>query len=152
MVQVSGRSGRTEERGKVAIQTFNPYHVILQQVSMHDFPGMFKEQLEERRQFEYPPFVRLIRITLKDRDHNKADEAAKWMGESLHSIYGERVLGPTTPGISRIRNKYIRTLLLKIPKGASIKASKSQLIKVRNTFQAIPQFKSVQLILDVDPQ
>jgi primosomal protein N' (replication factor Y) len=113
---------------------------------------MFKEQLEERRQFEYPPFVRLIRITLKDRDFNKVEEAAKWMGTSLHSIYGERVLGPTTPGISRIRNKYIRTLLLKIPKGASLKASKGQLMKVRNTFQAIPQFKSVQLILDVDPQ
>jgi len=152
MVQVSGRSGRKAERGKVAIQTFNPYHVILQQVSLHDYPSMFKEQLEERRQFEYPPFVRLIRITLKDRDFNKVEEAAKWMGTSLHSIYGERVLGPTTPGISRIRNKYIRTLLLKIPKGASLKNSKGQLIKVRNTFQAIPQFKSVQLILDVDPQ
>ncbi len=152
MVQVSGRSGRSEERGKVAIQTFNPYHVILQQVSMHDYLGMFREQLEERRQFSYPPFVRLIRITLKDRDYNKVEEAAKWMGTSLHSIYGDRVLGPTTPGISRIRNKYIRTLLIKIQKGASLKVSKSQLIKVRNTFQAIPQFKSIQLILDVDPQ
>ena len=152
MVQVSGRSGRSEERGKVAIQTFNPYHVILQQVSMHDYLGMFREQLEERRQFSYPPYVRLIRITLKDRDYNKVEEAAKWMGTSLHSIYGDRVLGPTTPGISRIRNKYIRTLLIKIPKGASLKVSKSQLIKVRNTFQAIPQFKSIQLILDVDPQ
>jgi primosomal protein N' (replication factor Y) len=152
MVQVSGRSGRSEERGQVAIQTFNPYHVILQQVSMHDFMGMFNEQLEERRQFSYPPFVRLIRITLKDRDYNKVEESSRWMGTSLHSIFGERVLGPTTPGISRIRNKYIRTLLLKIPKGTPLKASKAQLIKVRNSFQAIPQFKSVQLILVIDPQ
>ena len=152
MVQVSGRSGRLEERGKVAIQTFNPYHVILQQVSQHDYPGMYKEQLEERKQFIYPPFVRLVRITLKDRDYAKVEEASKWMGTSLHSIFGDRVLGPTTPGISRIRNQYIRTLLLKIPKSVSLKVSKDQVIKVRNTFQAIPQFKSVRLILDVDPQ
>ena len=152
MVQVSGRSGRSEKRGKVAIQTFNPYHVILQQVSMHDFEGMFREQLEERRQFAYPPFVRLIRITLKDRDYNKVEEASKWLGTSLRSVFADRVLGPTTPGISRIRNKHIRTLLLKIPKGSSLKVSKDQLIKVRNSFQAIPQFRSVQLILDVDPQ
>ncbi|MGA9269963.1 MAG: primosomal protein N' [Lutimonas sp.] len=152
MVQVSGRSGRSGQRGKVAIQTFNPYHVILQQVSMHDYLGMFREQLEERRQFSYPPYVRLIRITLKDRDYNKVEEASKWMGTALHSIYGERILGPTTPGISRIRNKYIRTLLLKIPKGSSLKVSKDQLFKVRNTFKAIPQFKSIRLTLDVDPQ
>ena len=151
MVQVSGRSGRSDQRGKVAIQTFNPYHVILQQVSVNDYKGMFREQMEERRQFGYPPFIRLIRITLKDRDYNKVDEAARWMGTSLHNAFGDRVLGPTVPSIGRIRNKYIRTLLVKIPKGSGIKASKDKIIRARNAFQAIPQFRSVQVILDVDP-
>lgn len=151
MVQVSGRSGRSDQRGKVIIQTFNPYHVILQRVSVHDYPGMFKEQLDERHQFQYPPFVRLVKITLKDRDFNKVDEGAKWVGTSLHSIFGEWVLGPTIPPVGRIRNKYLRTLLVKIPKGAPLKTSKSRILKVKNSFQAIPQFRSVQVILDVDP-
>ncbi len=151
MVQVSGRSGRSDQRGKVAIQTFNPYHVILQQVSINDYRGMYSEQMEERRQFGYPPMVRLIRITLKDRDYNKVDEAARWMGTSLHNAFGERVLGPTIPSIGRIRNKYLRTLLVKLPRGAGIKASKDKIIRARNNFQAIPQFRSVQVILDVDP-
>ena len=152
MVQVAGRSGRSDLRGDVVIQTFNPYHVILQQVSVNDYKAMFEEQLEERRQFLYPPVVRLVRITLKDRDFNKVDEAAKWMGTSLKSIFGEYALGPTIPGISRIRNKYLRTILVKISEKMPLKASKSKIVKVRNSFHAIPQFRSVQVILDVDPQ
>jgi primosomal protein N' (replication factor Y) len=152
MVQVAGRSGRSDRRGKVAIQTFNPYHVILQQVSVNDYQGMFREQLNERHQFLYPPFVRLVRITLKDRDFNKVDEGAKWVGTSLQSIFGEFVLGPTIPGISRIRNKYLRTILVKIPRQMPLKASKLKIVKVKNSFHAIPQFRSVQVILDVDPQ
>ena len=152
MVQVSGRSGRSGERGRVAIQTFNPYHTILQQVSVNDYQGMFKEQLEERYQFKYPPYVRLIKITLKDRDFNKVDQASNWMGRSIKGVFGELVLGPTIPAIGRIRNKYLRTILVKIPKGKPLNASKSTILKIKNTFEAIAEYKSVQVILDVDHQ
>ena len=62
MVQVSGRAGRAKKRGKVAIQTFNPHHQILQQVTTHDYAKMFEDQMNERHQFHYPPLIRILKI------------------------------------------------------------------------------------------
>jgi len=82
---------------------------------MHDYETMFKDQMNERHQFSYPPLVRLVKIVLKHKDFIKVDTAANWMGKSLVNSFGELVLGPTSPSIGRIRNKYIKTILLKIP-------------------------------------
>jgi primosomal protein N' (replication factor Y) len=150
MVQVAGRAGRDQKRGKVAIQTFNPYHQILQQVSNNEYTAMYKEQMDERHQFLYPPLVRLIRMNLKHKDLNKVDQAAIWMGKSLAIVFGDQVLGPTSPSITRIRNKYIKTLLIKLPSRGSVKKSKSQIHKIKETFLSIPEFRPVQLIVDVD--
>ena len=114
MVQVSGRAGRDQKRGKVAIQSFNPYHQVLQQVTTHDYEAMYKDQLNERHQFHYPPLVRLVRIVLKHKDFIKVDAAANWMGRSLVNSFGDQVLGPTSPSIGRIRNKYIKSILIKL--------------------------------------
>ena len=150
MVQVAGRAGRFKKRGKVAIQTFNPYHQILQQVSANDFETMFKEQLDERWQYHYPPFYRLIKITLKHKDFNRVDTAAIWLGKSLGNNFKQHVLGPTTPSISRIRNNYIRTLIVKLPQNQSITTSKNQIWRIVNAFQAIKEFRPVKLNMDVD--
>ena len=122
MVQVSGRAGRDQKRGKVAIQSFNPYHQILQQVTTNDYEGMYRDQLNERHQFTYPPFIRLVKIVLKHKDLIKVEAAANWMGKSLENAFQENVLGPTSPSIGRIRNRYIKTILIKLPKNRSNKA------------------------------
>ena len=83
MQQVSGRAGRTKKRGKVIIQTFNPYHQILQQVSVNNFEEMYHHQLEDRRQFKYPPFYRMIKITVKERSFQKMDRASIWLVNAL---------------------------------------------------------------------
>ncbi len=150
LVQVSGRSGRGEKRGRVAIQTFNPYHQILQQVSTNDYQEMYKEQIEERWQFKYPPYHRLIKITLKNRDYNRLNNAANWLGKSFTNVFGELVLGPTVPAVARIRNEYIQHITIKIAPKQSIKASKDRIIKIKNAFDAIGDFKSVKMIVDVD--
>ncbi len=150
MVQVSGRAGRDKKRGKVAIQTFNPYHQILQQVSTNDYEKMYKEQLNERWQYHYPPFYRIIKLTLRHKDFNKVDEGANWLGKSLMSVFKENVLGPTTPSISKIRNYYIRHLIIKIPQKQSIGATKNNIIRVINAFQAINIYRSIKLTIDVD--
>jgi primosomal protein N' (replication factor Y) len=152
MVQVSGRAGRFGKRGKVAIQSFNPYHVVLQQVTVNDYQGMVKDELFERSQFQYPPYVRLVKIQLKHRDHQRVEAASEWIGRSLRNSFGDHVLGPTTPPVGRIRNKYLRNILIKLPKHISLKASKEQIRKIRNSFEAIPDFRSVQVIVDVDNQ
>jgi len=150
LTQVSGRAGRTKKRGKVAIQTFNPYHQILQQVTTNDYHMMFKEQLDERHQYQYPPIIRLIKITLKYKDYTKVDVASHWLSKSLVNTFGDNVLGPSSPAISRIRNQHIKTILIKLPKERSLKQSKAIIQKIKNSFQSIADFRSVRFNIDVD--
>ncbi len=150
MLQVSGRAGRTSQRGKVLIQTYNPYHKILQQVSTNDYSAMYKEQLEDRYNYKYPPFYRLIKITIKHRDYNKVNLAADWLTKALVQLFKNNVLGPEFPPVSRIRNQYHKNILIKIPQGQHLGKTKEAIKRVETTFNAIGDFKSVRLIMNVD--
>ena len=150
MVQVSGRAGRSKKQGNVAIQSYNPYHKILQQVSTTNYVEMYKEQLQERWQFKYPPYYRLIKITLKHRDYNKVDMGVNWLFKALYNSFGEHVLGPTAPAVSRIRNQYIKNIVIKIPPKQSLLNTKNQVSKIKNTFEAVKDFRPIRFIIDVD--
>ncbi|WP_299679904.1 primosomal protein N' [uncultured Dokdonia sp.] len=151
IAQVSGRAGRTEKQGKVLVQTYNPYHQILQQVSVNKFDAMYEEQLQERHDFKYPPFYRLIRITLKHRDYQKIEASSIWVAKALRQVLGnEAVLGPETPPVARIRNQYRRNVLVKIHRRQNLKQTKGLIARVQTSFKAIPQYRSVRLIIDVD--
>ncbi|WP_343330010.1 replication restart helicase PriA [Polaribacter staleyi] len=150
MVQVSGRAGRSKKQGNVAIQTYNPFHQILQQVSTTNYAEMYKEQLQERWQFKYPPYYRLIKITLKHKDYNKVDTGVNWLFKALYSSFGEHVLGPTAPAVSRIRNQYIKNIVIKIPPKQSLASTKKQLKKIKDTFEAVKDFRPIRFITDVD--
>ena len=150
MVQVSGRAGRSKKQGNVAIQTYNPNHQILQQVSTTSYAEMYKEQLQERWQYKYPPYFRLIKITLKHRDYNKVDSGIDWLARALQQSFGEFVLGPSAPAVSRIRNQYIKNLVIKIPPKQSLANTKLQILKIRNTFEAVKDFRPIRFIIDVD--
>ena len=84
MVQVSGRAGRSKKQGKVMIQTYNPYHQILQQVSITDYTTMYKEQLQDRWQYHYPPYYRLVKITLKHKDYQKTETGVESLRNCFH--------------------------------------------------------------------
>ncbi|MDC1327064.1 primosomal protein N' [Ulvibacter sp.] len=148
--QVSGRAGRTKKRGKVLIQTFNPYHQILQQVSSNDYDGMYTQQKEERYQYKYPPFYRTVKITFKHRNFQSMSNASIWFGRALELKLKENVLGPEPPPVSRVRNQYITNILVKIPKSQSIAKTKDYINNVKRSFDAIKEFASVKLIIDVD--
>ena len=150
MVQVSGRAGRSKKQGNVAIQTYNPYHQILQQVSTTNFGEMYKEQLQERWQYKYPPYYRLIKITLKHKDYNRVDTGVNWLTKALQNSFGEYVLGPTAPAVSRIRNQYIKNIVIKIPPKQSLISTKKQLQKIKNTFEAVSDFRPIRFIIDID--
>ena len=150
MVQVSGRAGRSKKQGNVAIQTYNPYHQILQQVSTTNYTEMYKEQLQERWQYKYPPYFRLIKITLKHRDYNKVDSGVNWLFKALYTSFGENVLGPTAPAVARIRNQYIKNIVIKIPPKQNLANTKIQVDKIKNTFEAVKEFRSIRFITDVD--
>jgi primosomal protein N' (replication factor Y) len=150
MVQVSGRAGRNKKQGNVAIQTFNPYHQILQQVATTNYVEMYKEQLQERWQYKYPPYYRFIKITLKHRDYNKVDNGINWLAKALQNSFGEYVLGPSAPAVARIRNQYIKNIVIKIPPKQSLVGTKRQLQKIKNTFEAVSMFRPIRFIIDVD--
>ena len=150
MTQVSGRSGRSEKRGNVIIQTYNPNHNTIQQVTNNDYSGMYNEQLYERKNFQYPPFFKLIKLTIKHRDFDKLKEGSMWLYEVLKQHLQMPVLGPEEPSISRIRNEYIRTILIKIPTNSAVGSTKKQLQKMLNSFEAVPQYRSIKTIINVD--
>jgi len=150
MVQVSGRAGRSKKQGNVAIQTYNPFHQILQQVSTTNYTEMYKEQLQERYQYKYPPYYRLIKITLKHKDYNKVDSGVNWLFKALYNSFGEHVLGPTAPAVARIRNQYIKNIIIKIPPKQGLANTKNQITKIKNTFEAVADFRPIRFIIDVD--
>lgn len=150
MTQVAGRSGRSEKKGKVIIQTYNPLHNIIQQVTNNDFQGMYNEQLYERRIFKYPPFYRLIRLTLKNKDFEKLKNGSMWLYQVLQQNLSIPVLGPEEPAISRIRNEYIRTIVVKIPVENQQTEIKKTIQKILNSFDMISQFKAIKVAVNVD--
>lgn len=150
MMQVSGRAGRSEKKGKVVIQTYNPYHNTIQQVLGNDYLGMYKEQIYERQNFKYPPFFRLVKLTMKHRDFDKLKEGSMWFYNVLSQNLDMPVLGPEEPAINRIRNEYIRTIMVKIPVQQHLGNTKKNIAKVLMSFEAVPQYRSIKVKVDVD--
>ncbi|MBU3027127.1 replication restart helicase PriA [Zobellia galactanivorans] len=150
LTQVAGRAGRTKKRGKVLIQSYNPYHQILQQVSTHDYDSMFKEQLYEREQYKYPPNNRVIRITFKHKEYNKLNEATEWFAKALRTTLGGNVLGPEYPPVARVRNLYLKNVLIKIPHAQSAVKTKAAIKRIEKSFHSVGQYRSVRVIYNVD--
>ena len=150
LLQVAGRAGRTKEQGRVLIQTYNPDHTILQQVSVNGYQEMYRVQSQERYDFKYPPFYRTIKITFKDRSLQKAESGAQWYAMALKQHLQDNVLGPEAPAVSRVRNLYITGVLVKIPKNQSLQKTKAYIASVQRSFNAAKQFSSIRVTIDVD--
>lgn len=151
MAQVSGRAGRKNKRGKVIIQTQNPEHSIIQEVIANDYLSMYTNQLIDRKEFNYPPYFRLIEITVIHKDVNMVNVAAKYLADALKHHFSKRVLGPEFPIISRIRNLYHKNILLKIERDASVNQVKKIVSELLIKFKSNADYKSVRIQIDVDP-
>jgi primosomal protein N' (replication factor Y) len=150
LTQVSGRAGRTKKRGRVIIQTYNPYHQILKQVTTSDFEGMYTEQMYERQQFKYPPLNRIIKITFKHKNYNILNEAADWFAGALRTNFGGVVLGPEYPPVARIRNQYLKHIIVKVQKVQSLAQTKTNIQRIEKSFKAVAMYRSVRVIYNVD--
>ena len=127
---------------KVVIQTYNPNHQIFKRILRNDYKGMFNEQLNQRLLFNYPPYSRLIKISMKHRDLNNLDQAIVWFSSLLRKRIKNDILGPEFPLISRIKNKFIKQLLIKMSVNNSFKNPKSAILKV---------LKAWELYLNLNP-
>ncbi len=151
MAQVSGRAGRKNKQGLVIIQSYNPSHPIIKQVVDNDYAGMYTMQLTERKRFHYPPFFRLILLRIRHRDFQFLNTVARDFADILKKAYPGQVLGPEYPMVARIKNKYIKQVMIKLDRNSSIAADKQKIAGVIGKFLSQNMYKQVDIIVDVDP-
>ncbi len=152
MTQVAGRAGRRNDSGEVVIQTSEPGHPVIRQVAAGDFDAMALAQLSDRESFFYPPYARLTSLTLRHRDPAVLRRAAGDLATRLRARFGRRVLGPMTPPVDRIRGEYIAGIMLKIESSASSARAREILAAEMKIFSATIEFKTVTVVINVDPQ
>ncbi|MGH2642450.1 MAG: replication restart helicase PriA [Chitinophagaceae bacterium] len=151
MEQVSGRAGRRNETGSVMIQAVNTKHPVLNFVIQHDYHGFYDAELMERERFFYPPYSRLIKLIIKHRKIEIVTQAAKWLGNELHPVFGDGMLGPSTPPVGRVRGYYLMEVLIKISRNNRKLDSFKKITRDKiNLIQSIPEYRRVMIIPDVD--
>ncbi|MBN2892296.1 MAG: primosomal protein N' [Bacteroidales bacterium] len=151
ITQVSGRAGRMHNQGKVVIQTAQPKHKILHLISQNSYSGLYEEELRERKSFSYPPFVRLIKITLKHKKEFVVNTFSEELALLLRKSFANRILGPQAPLIGRIQNYYLKEILLKFEPEASLPKAKKIIIAHTNQLKQKNNFSNVQVNFNVDP-
>lgn len=154
--QVSGRAGRTRteeaDSAEVFIQTFDPKHPVFDWVIRHDYEAMYSEQIAERESFRYPPFTRLITITLRHRHDETVERAAQTLRDRLKAVFGQRCSDVILPSISRVQTKHIRCLQLRIEANASIARAKAMLRPYLEALTSEAAFRTVEILPNIDPQ
>jgi len=152
LAQVSGRAGRRGKQGKVVIQTYDPNHRVIKQVIENDYKDLYLTEMEERRSFKYPPFYRIINLDIKHKSADILYNQAEYLAAELRKSFGDRVIGPEVPLISRIRNYYIKSIMLKFEKdGVSINRVKAIIRDIITQFQTTKLSKGSVIQPDVDP-
>ncbi len=153
LTQVAGRAGRRQKQGKVIIQTFQPDHPVILDIVDNNYQRLFERELIERKQFIYPPYYRMIRLTLKHKQAKVVAEAAQVLAHELKKQLGNRIIGPAEPGISRIRNQYIQTITIKMERNLKkITEIKKLILDLRSELRNANGLKAVRVNIDVDPQ
>ncbi|MCH2084102.1 MAG: primosomal protein N' [Saprospiraceae bacterium] len=152
MVQVSGRAGRKNKRGKVIIQAFNTAHPVLQEVIDNAYQKLYEREIEERKAFKYPPFYRIIKITLKHKKPDVLNTASRLYGKAIKQHLGAWVLGPAVPYVSRVRTYYLIDFLIKLPRDAKKMAfAKDTIQNAAAELNASSGMSGVRISIDVDP-
>lgn len=153
LVQVSGRAGRNNKQGQVYIQTFQPNHPVFPMVQKQDYFGFYATEIYNRKQFYYPPYCRLIHLQVKNKEaeivNNFSAELSLLLKRSTtHCL----VLGPTIPPVSRIKNYYLRDIMIKIEKGkVDLTVVKNAIKESIHTILQNKEYKNTYVVIDVDP-
>lgn len=151
MCQVSGRAGRKGKQGLVILQTKNQELPIIQQVVHNDYQNFYRNVLEERKDFHYPPFYRLIYVYLKHREENVVESAGYELGSRLREVLGNRVLGPDKPAVARVKTLNIRKIVLKLENGIDMTRAKQVLRQVQAAMSKDKRYGALMVYYDVDP-
>lgn len=151
LTQVAGRAGRSSIKGSVIIQTFSSDNKIFDLIKKQNHDGFYKKEITERKQFNYPPYYRLIKIIMKSKDLEELKVASNWLFRSLSNGLIYPIYGPSDPYVSKIKNQFIKQILIKYPNTIVRNKIKKHLMKSVDSFKSIAKFRVVKLNLDVDP-
>ena len=151
MAQVSGRAGRKGKQGRVILQTKSPEHPVIRHVVDNDYEEMYREVMEERETFCYPPFCHIVYVYVKHRNEGIAESAAILLGGYLRQSFAHRVLGPDRPAVARIKTLSIRKLVVKLDRAISLRQAKAALRRAQALVMADKRYASLQIYFDVDP-
>ena len=150
MSQVAGRAGRRGKQGLVVLQTRQPDNPIISQVGNADYRAMYNTQIAEREAFNYPPICKLITVYIKHRNNDVVEHAALHYAALLRPQFGDNILGPDTPLVSRVQLQYIRKIMLKVPSRFTVMQVRSMLLQARSMVQTYAVYKGVTIYFDVD--
>ena len=151
MMQVAGRAGRKNKRGKVIIQTYQPDHWIFGLIKHNDYLGLYEKEIAERRHYAYPPFTRLMNLTFKHKEEDVVYKAAMASAHELKPLLQDHILGPEPPYIPRINNYYLQHILIRLEKKLESEDLKHQLVQMIRKVLTRDEFRQVKLSIDVDP-
>lgn len=151
MAQVSGRAGRKGKRGLVILQTKSPELPVISQVVHNDYATFYRNLLEERRAFHYPPFYHLINVYLKHKHEKVCQQASMELGQMLRGWFGERILGPDKPAVARVKTMNIRKIVIKLENGIDQKKVRKYLKYAQEKMSKDPRYGALVIYYDVDP-
>jgi primosomal protein N' (replication factor Y) len=151
IMQVSGRAGRKNNRGKVVVQTSQPNHPVIQDVIANDYYRLFSRQMAERKMFRYPPYYRLIKIVVKNQNRERLDLAAQHLATAFKVHFSRNVLGPEYPVVGRIQLWFQKEILIKIPRDGKIQEAKAKIMEIINHAKSQPNNSNLIVYADVDP-
>ena len=153
ITQVSGRAGRRATQGRVVIQTSNTQHPLFTYVVNNDVEGFINWQLIDRKEHFFPPYSRLIYITIKNKDKKKCAEAAEtFVAVAKARLQSVFIQGPSEPMISKIKNEFIQVVLLKINRDQGrLGEIKSVLLTLAEELTQQKEFRNSRVVFDVDP-
>ena len=151
IMQVSGRAGRKNNRGKVVVQTTQPNHPVIQDLIANDYYRLFSRQMAERKMFRYPPYYRLIKIVVKNQNKERLDLAAQHLATAFKTHFNRNVLGPEYPVVGRIQMWFQKEILIKLPRDGKIQEAKTKIMDIINQAKSLPNNSNLIVYADVDP-
>ncbi len=152
MTQVAGRAGRADDSGEVVIQTSQPDDPVIVQVRNLDYEGMVRTQLEERRPLHYPPYGRIVTVSLRHYKKELVNEGASYLATQMRAVFGDRVFGPHAPVIEKMKNENYLSITIKVEAGRSFSKVKELLGAMIGEMSSRPGLRNITVSCNVDPQ
>ncbi|MFY9151597.1 MAG: primosomal protein N' [Prolixibacteraceae bacterium] len=151
IMQVSGRAGRKNNRGRVIVQTSQPEHPVIHDLIANDYYKLFSRQMAERKMFRYPPYYRLIKIVVKHQNRERLDLVAGHLATAFRQVFNKNVLGPEYPVVGRIQLWFQKEILIKLPRDGKIQEAKAKIMAIISHARLQPNSSNLIIYADVDP-